>query len=300
MSTISAIICTYNRERYLGKALDSIRNQSLDKDRYQIIIVNNNSADNTENLCRDFIKANPDLSIIYVNEQEQGLSAARNRGIRESDADYLTFVDDDATLDNAFLEVVTNYLDSNTNVIAVGGKILLDYEETRPGWANVYLDPLFGYFDPGNTSFSFRSPRYPKGSNMSFRSGIFDQIGNFSTELGRKGDSLEGNEEKELFARAYKLDKSIVYLPEAVVFHAVPALRTQTDFIREQAIGFGQSEKIYRRLHGGLARMYTVEAIKWGGSLILFLYYLLSLRPPKGWMILRFRCWVCRGMRMEV
>ena len=141
MSTISAIICTYNREKYIGKALESIRNQSLDKDRIQIVIVDNNSTDSTERICQDFIKANPGLSINYVVEKEQGLSAARNRGIRESSSDYLTFVDDDARLDPQFLEVTCTYLDSNPGVEAVGGKILLDYE-FRPPACSIYVLPV--------------------------------------------------------------------------------------------------------------------------------------------------------------
>lgn len=300
MNTISAIICTYNREKYIGKALESVGNQSLDKNRFQIVIINNNSDDNTQEICRDFIKANPDLSIIYENEREQGLSAARNRGIRESDAEYLTFVDDDATLDPEFLKVVTDYMDANTDVVAVGGKILLEFEMSRPAWATHYLDSLFGYFNLGNKSCVFRAPQYPRGSNMSLRSTVFNLVGDFSTDLGRKRDSLEGSEEKELFARVYKLEKPIVYIPEAVVYHAVPASRTHTDFIRKQAIGYGKSQKIYCRRHGGLIKMYRMELVKWIASMILFLYYLLSFRPQKGCMILRFRCWVRHGMRMQV
>jgi glycosyltransferase involved in cell wall biosynthesis len=299
MSTIAAIICTYNREQYIGKALESIKNQSLERARYQIVIVNNNSTDNSEQVCRDFMKANPDLDIILVNEPEQGLSAARNRGIQESDADYLTFVDDDATLDQGFLEAVTDYLDANPDVVAVGGRILLDFETRRPAWATHYLDSLFGYFNPGNQTKIFRAPLYPRGSNMSFSSAVFDLAGQFSRDLGRNKDVLKGNEEKELFARIYKLGKPVVYLPDAIVYHAVPAYRTEKDFIRRQAIGFGRSERIYRSLHGGLSKMYLTEGVKWAASLILFPFYLITLRPRKGFMILRFRSWVSHGMRKQ-
>ena len=299
MSTIAAIICTYNREQYIGKALESVRNQYLDKKRIQVVIVNNNSTDHTEEICRDFIKVNPDLDISLVNEQEQGLSAARNRGIKESAADYLTFVDDDATLHPEFLRVVTEYFDAHPDVVAVGGKILLEFETFRPAWATHYLDALFGYFNPGEKAFFFSAPLYPRGSNMSFRSTIFNRTGDFSTDLGRKKDILEGNEEKELFARIYKLGKPIRYLPQAIVYHTVPAYRTEKDYIRRQAIGFGRSEKIYRNRHGGLMKMYRAELIKWAASIVLFLYYLISFHPQKGCMILRFRGWVSQGMRMQ-
>ena len=70
---ISIIICTYNRERYLPEAITSLVEQDFDKDRFETIVVNNNSTDNTEKVCREFIAAIPDTCCIIIMKQNRAL-----------------------------------------------------------------------------------------------------------------------------------------------------------------------------------------------------------------------------------
>ena len=298
-SKISAIICTYNRQKYLYQVLESIKNQSLNPLLYEIVIINNNSTDNTEQICQTYIKDNPGLNFIYVTESEQGLSAARNRGIREASGKYLTFIDDDAFPEKNFLKMVLDYLEQNPEVVAVGGKILLQYEQEKPGWLTSYLSSLFGYFNPGNKSGEFKKNRYPRGSNMSFRKDVFDQVGVFDTKLGRKGSDMLGSEEKELFARIYKMNFLVRYLPTAIVYHNVPPERTTMEFVRNQAVSYGKSEKYYRQQHRQLFRMFFQEIFKWIASIVLGFFYSILFQPRKGMMLLRFRYWVNTGMAMH-
>jgi glycosyltransferase involved in cell wall biosynthesis len=299
LSKISAIICTYNRQKYLYQVLESIKNQSLNPQLYEIVIVNNNSTDNTELICQAFKKDNPGLNFIYVTESEQGLSAARNRGIKEASGKYLTFIDDDAFPEKNFLKMVFDYMEQNPEVIAVGGKILLQYEQEKPTWLTPYLSSLFGYFNPGNKPGEFPKNRYPRGSNMSFRKVIFDQVGVFDTKLGRKGSDMQGSEEKELFARINKMNFKVCYLPTAIVYHIVPPERTTMGFVRNQAISYGRSEKYYRQQHRQLFRMYFQEIFKWIASAALGFFYSILFQPRKGMMLLRFRYWVNKGMLMH-
>jgi len=294
---ISAVVCTYNREKYLAKSLESIAKQTLSADNYEIIVINNNSVDNTKEVCDNFQNKNPLLSFKYFEETNQGLSYARNRGIRESSGELITFVDDDATLEKNFLKEVTDFLNKNKNIVAVGGKILLDYEEEKPKWISKYLKSLFGFFVFGEDVKPFKKPMYPRGSNMTFRRSIFENIGLFNVNLGRKGNNLEGNEEKDIFYRIYNKNFIVYYLPYAVVYHAVPEERTSDEFIKKQAEGIGVSER-YRTDNEGkkefLKRTLT-EIKKWGASFVLFAFFLFILKPSKGIMILKFRYWVSRG-----
>lgn len=299
LSKISSIICTYNRQKYLYQVLESIKNQSLNPLLYEIVLVNNNSTDNTEQICHTYKKDNPGINFIYVTESEQGLSAARNRGIGEASGKYLTFIDDDAFPEKNFLKTIYDYLEQNPQVVAVGGKILLKYEQEKPKWLTPYLSSLFGYFNPGNKTGEFSKNRYPRGSNMSFRKIIFDQAGLFDTKLGRKGSDMQGSEEKELFARIYKMNVTVHYLPSAIIYHSVPPERTTIDFIRNQAISYGRSEKYYRQQHGELIRMYVMEIFKWTASIVLGFFYTILLHPRKSAMLLRFRYWVNKGMAMH-
>ena len=80
---LSIIICTYNRDDFISICLESCKNQTIDYNQYEIVLINNNSTDSTEKLCLEFQKDNPSVNFNYYIEKTQGLSAARNRGIRE-------------------------------------------------------------------------------------------------------------------------------------------------------------------------------------------------------------------------
>mgnify|MGYP003292324368 CR=1 FL=1 len=78
---LSVIVCTYNREKYLYNLLRSIAENDFPEKLYEIILVNNNSTDNTENECIRFQNDFPNVDFRYVEEKNQGLSFARNKGI---------------------------------------------------------------------------------------------------------------------------------------------------------------------------------------------------------------------------
>ena len=100
---ISAVVATYNRERFLPEALEGLRVQSLPPEYFEVIIVNNNSTDKTKEISLVFQKDNPQLKVIYCEEYNQGLSFGRNRGIEESSTPIVTFIDDDAVIEKHFL-----------------------------------------------------------------------------------------------------------------------------------------------------------------------------------------------------
>ena len=95
---ISLIVCTYNRDKYIYSCLQKIADNGYPTQDYEIILVNNNSTDNTEQLCRKFGSDYPQVQFRYFNETNQGLSYARNRGIAAAEGDRLGFLDDDAML----------------------------------------------------------------------------------------------------------------------------------------------------------------------------------------------------------
>ena len=295
---ISAIISTYNRERYLPQVLNSLKEQTLAKDGFEIIVINNNSTDETESISKSFEKDNPDIAFQYFMETSQGLSYARNRGIKESKGELVTFIDDDAFLEKDYLERIVEYFDANPESVAVGSKILLHYEDVIPTWENKYLNSLLGYFEPSDEPFIFNAKNYPRGSNMSFRTSVFEEVGDFNVNLGRVGRNLAGSEEKDLFQRIYLKKMTVGYIPDALVYHCVPIERTTVEFIRRQGIGTGQSEWQRVKNEGGLSPLKRIfsELIKWGASFVLLLSYSLQGKFAKGYMILRFRYWVSKGI----
>jgi len=296
---ITATISTYNRENYLPQVLESLRKQTLDRNLFEIVLVNNNSPGETEQISKTFANNNPDVKFTYVLETQQGLSYGRNRGIAEAKGEFITFIDDDAFLTEDYLEKIYNCFRSNEEIAAIGSKILLHYEAIVPNWENKYLNSLLGYFNLGDERKKFPKSDYPRGSNMSFRTSVFDRVGGFNVDLGRKGGNLAGSEEKDLFQRIYEhSDLEVLYIPDAVVMHCVPLERTTKDFIKKQALGTGISEGVRVRQEGSIVafKRYWSELIKWGGSIYLFFYFLIKKQSAKGKMILIFRFFVSKGL----
>lgn len=293
----SIIICTYNREELLPLALDSIIKQTLARDKFEVILVDNNSSDSSPEIFSSFMRSNPGINARYVKEAKQGLSFARNRGISEASGDLITFMDDDALLDPDFSRVNVEFFDKHPRVNAIGGKILLYFMAGKPFWLNPFLSSLLGYFNPGSKEARFRRT-YFRGSNMSFRLSIFDRYEPFNTALGRVGKNLEGSEEKEIFYRLKNAGEEIWYVPDARVWHLVPEERTGIDFIRRQAGGAGISQRKMVLSRGRIYYLLSVlkEIAKWGISILLSFFYLLTLRPRISLVLIKFRYWVSSGL----
>jgi len=293
---ISVIVCTYNREKLLVSCIDSLVNQNCHPGDYEIILINNCSTDNSEQQCIKNIQQHSNLQIRYFLETKQGLSNARNRGIRESMGNIITFIDDDAFADRDYIYNIKKDF-RTSGMVAGGGKILPQWENKRPKWMSCFLLPLVSVLDMGDQIIAFKGEKYPIGANMFFRKSLFEKTGLFDPMLGRSKKNMIGNEEKDLFLKIKKLGYKICYFPNITVHHYITKERTKTSFIKKQAIGIGQSEKIRTRLNKkGKRSIIFNELIKWGGTIILSFYYLLLFDPQKAKMLILFRYWVNKGL----
>lgn len=295
---ISVIVCTYKREKYIPQLLESLAKQEFSKNEYEIVFVNNNSPDDTARRCEAFQKKHPDIVFRYFEEKKQGLSYARNRGIKEAQGKIMAFIDDDGLAHAGYLKNMSDAFEQNNSMYAAGGKILPKYESQKPRWMSRFLEPVMSVIDLGSQTKPFPKNKFPVGANMMFRKKVFQITGDFNTELGRTGEKMLGGEEKDLFYRMRKGGMAVYYLPDVVVSHTVPDRRLSPDFIRRQALGVGHSERIRTRTfgRGNYISALFKEFLKWGASVLLFVYYSLSLQYPKAAMIIRFRYWVSKGM----
>lgn len=144
---LSLVICTYNRAGDLRKLLEQLfeqikKHNSSDlnvKDLMEIIIVDNNSTDYTQDLVLGLIAARtswqPDIK--YVLEQKQGSSFARNRGIKEASANLIVFLDDDVLLDKSWLLNVLTIAKAMPKGYVAGAKVVPDWKMTIPPWLNL-------------------------------------------------------------------------------------------------------------------------------------------------------------------
>ena len=88
---ISVILSAYNEEKFIRKAIESVINQTL-KD-IEIIIINDGSTDSTLSIINGY--ANEDSRIVVVDQENIGLGAARNKGMKMANGEYITFLDGD-------------------------------------------------------------------------------------------------------------------------------------------------------------------------------------------------------------
>jgi len=297
--TVSFIICTYNRADYLGDTLNSLVQSAHGVQAVEFLVIDNNSSDETPSVVQKVTTSNPDLELRYIKETQQGLSFARNRGIKEAFAPNIVFLDDDIIASDTLVPAWVSFFEQHPRAIAAGGRIHVQFDDPRPSWLSHFLLPLLGYHDLGKNSKTYPKNKYPFGGNMGFKKSIFDNIGLFDTALGRKGKSLNAGEEKELFRRLRDKSAKIYYLPEAFLYHRVNESRLTVDYIRKQALGLGKSMKL-RMKHattGQLLANWLKEFAKLGASIPLGLFYLLGLNPAKAKMLFQFRWWIWQGYR---
>lgn len=100
---LSIIIPMYNAEKYIGECLDSILNSDLPKDCYEVIIINDGSKDRGPEIAQEY--ANGHENFLYLTQENQGQSVARNYGIRVARGEYVWFVDADDTIDCSLLSI---------------------------------------------------------------------------------------------------------------------------------------------------------------------------------------------------
>ncbi|MFV0311461.1 MAG: glycosyltransferase family A protein [Dysgonomonas sp.] len=295
----SVIFCTYNREKYIYNAMKSIAEQDFPYTDYEIVLINNNSTDSTENICNRFREDYPQVRFRYFIETNQGLSYARNRGVKESRGDILVFVDDDATVFESYLPSINIFFDAYPEVNACGGPIVPVYEVEKPKWLSHYTEQLLGgALYEGDKVKPFRNGKYPGGGNSAFRKEVFEKYGLFNVELGRKGTGLIGAEEKDLYDRLIRGSEQFYYLPQMGIYHYIPEKKLTKAHFRELTYSIGKSERI--RTKGVSPKAYRnrvlAECKKWMASLVLFAGYTLALSPGKGWKLMQFRWYVSKGL----
>ena len=295
---ISVIVCTFNREKYIINTLEHLLKQKkVNSHDYEVIIINNNSTDNTEKICVSFIKENKLSNFHYFNEDKQGHTFARNRGIAESKGMIISFLDDDAFVTENYIFHIFSFFNQHPKASAIGGKIEPFYESSKPSWMSKYLLPLVAALDLGNEIMIFPKNKFPIGANMAFRKIVFDNYGDFNVNLGRRGTSLEGGDEKELFIRLRRGKELIYYVPQVKVMHVIPDSRTKNDYIKNMAIGVGTSEKKrLRKSHLNIKFNRLIqEVLKIFGTSVLFIFYSFKGRFKAAFMLVKFRIWVING-----
>lgn len=293
MIRLSLVIPTYNRSEQIVKTLESVVKQRFDASKWECIIVDNNSKDDTRKRVEEIISKYDKLNLRYVFETKQGLSHARNCGIAHSRGDIIAFVDDDESIVDEFVKQYVALFDSHPEAMAAGGRIIPEYISGEPKWMSHYVAlPIANPLDYGDYVRQFPRGKHPGGGNMAVRREVIDRIGAFDTELGRTGEKLIGGEECDFFERMYANNLSIYYVPRATIYHRIGADKLTKEYTSRLFYQVGVSQRIRAKRANRLFRAYVAEIAKWGVTLLLCLIH----SPARSCYLIKLRRGISKGL----
>jgi len=286
---ITVAICTYNRSRYLADTLHYLAMQTTVQGDYEILVVNNNSTDATDEVLRQW----PDVRA--VREDSQGLSYARNRALREARFTHTLFIDDDVILPSDFLWAWQAFLTDHPDVCLAGAPIYVHFDDGKPSWFPMILAQMLGRHKARPEGYQYPAGSYPHGGNMLLNTQIALKAGGFNTGIGRTGAVLSAGEEKDFFLRLQRGGTQIMHNPNAVLGHRVGNERLTHEYVYRQARGIGHGDALVTHGMAAVWKWHLKQGLKWAVSLVVSAGYLAGLRAGCALTVLRFRIEVLRG-----
>ena len=207
----SVIIPTFNRKEKIRKTILSLLSQSLLKEKFEIIIVDDGSTDSTKNVVKEFNK-----KVIYLRQENKGPAAARNYGIREASGEIVAFTDDDCVVPSNWLEKILSGFEKHKNVVAVGGyleapeeilrsNIFARYESfiSRKNYRVSDKEEVSGWENPSGGT-----------NNLAYLKRIILEVGGFDETF-----PTAGGEDADLKWRITQKGYKFLYLPLKVEHH---------------------------------------------------------------------------------
>jgi O-antigen biosynthesis protein len=246
----SVIVCTFNGQRYLDECLSAI--QQLDYPDFEVIVVDDGSTDGTAAIASRY-------PVRLIRTENQGLSAARNTGLRAATGDIVAYIDDDAYPDREWLRhLAIVFMNSDyvgvggPNIPPPGGSLIADCVAHAPG-------------GPIHVLLSDSEAEHIPGCNMAFRRAPLLAIGGFDPQFRAAGDDVD------VCWRVQEQGWKLGFNPTATVFHH------RRDTLRaywKQQVGYGKAEALLERKWPD--KYNAAGHLSWAGRI----YNVRGLTPP--------------------
>ena len=253
---ITVAICTFNRSRLLRQTLEGVSRQAYPKDAYEVLVIDNNSSDDTAAVVAEFAGTTP--APRHVLETRQGLDHARNRGITEAQGDIIIFADDDILVESDWIAQMASPFAAETQqrVGAVGGEVIPVFPDGVPDWIAGWHRPLAYRHDAG----PIPANQNPMGANLAIARSVFQEVGPFATTLDRQGDKLFSGGDEEMVRRIRAAGMAVWFVPKARILHQMPQSRTTFRYARRHAFDSARS-RVVDRVSRGHAAGYLASRI---------------------------------------
>lgn len=228
---LSVVLCTHDRAAYLRPAIASLVAQTLPRERFEVVVVDNRSTDDTPAVVDAFA---PVLAIRRVYEPTLGLCHARNTGWRAARAPWIAYFDDDAVADPGWLAAIHAAFARDPGLGVVGGPVRPIWEAPRPAWLTDAVARALTILDWGDAhEIDDVRVEWLAGANMAVPRAVLAEVGGFHPGLDRVGHNMLSSGDVYLQQCVRALGYRIRYEPAAAIGHVVPPGRlTQRWFVR--------------------------------------------------------------------
>lgn len=243
MASISVVICCYNSVLVIEKTLECLQNQVFTNETWEVIVVDNNSNDNTGNLAQNFWKLDG-VPFKVVHEPNAGLSNARLKGVSEAQFEIISFIDDDNLAPENWIAYQSKAFD-NPEIGILGCTAVGVFDSTPPEWyeENKHSFATGKLYEGDFVNVTESGSVY--GAGMCMRKEIFTKLhqkGWSPLLSGRKGNSQSGGEDTEICLAARLLGYQIFYTNEIEIGHYILDQRLTWDRLKKMTEGFGSAD----------------------------------------------------------
>lgn len=231
----SVIICAYNASNRIIGPLEHICKLNYPTELFELIVVDNNSTDNTSEIVIDTLKkANVRFDFRLITEKTQGLISARLAGIRSAKNDYLVFVDDDNLLNPDYLSKAALLLIERTNIGALGGQIDLKTDlEALPAWFYSYAN-AYAVGTQAQYSGDVSRRGYLWGAGIIIKKSLLIvpiESGISFALSGRKGTKLTSGDDSEMCKWVLISGHTLYYSSDLKLTHVIPSSRITKAYV---------------------------------------------------------------------
>lgn len=243
MIDFSIVVCTHNRSSLLADCIESLLNQTVDKNRFEMIIVDNNSTDNTEETAKELVKNHNNIK--YFKESIIGYSAPRNCGWKNASGDIIAYIDDDEIAAPDWLESIEKTFRIEEKPDIVGGIYLIKYDVTPPEW---FSDSMGGTNKKRQTGLLNQRPDcYLAGGNIAFKKEVLEKLNGFSNDFNLKNGLLMMGEDTDICQRAIKAGFQLFYDPDIKIYHRMNQNNYDIGIRRQKAEKVGMAARFVLR-----------------------------------------------------
>lgn len=243
---ISIIIPTYNRAHLLPLTLDSFLAQDYPRDRYEIIVADNNSVDSTREVIENYRSRDPIMKSIL--EKRQGVHYARNSAAKIAQGDILYFTDDDMIADRDLLREIIKPFRMDDKVASVTGRVLPRWEQTPPKWILDYcVNGLLSLCDKPEDLIISNHDCGVFSCHQAMRRDVFFKAGGFNPE-NTAGEWI-GDGETGLNIKIKDLGYKFAYIGSSIIYHMIPPSRMTQRYLNKRLANQGNCDSYteYRR-----------------------------------------------------